>query len=169
MIDVEFSDIQQLEMTVSDVSERLSDYSGFWNDFAVGLLATRLGEVFETEGYGTWVALNPLYAREKAESGFGSRILQRSGTYFSAATVVDHPGNVFVATPTELMYGVDASYFISRFGENYPERHEMGIGVAARRVFGLLAENPVFESEVEGLLDEWSRDEIAASEAEFGA
>lgn len=168
MIDIDFSEVEQLSGAVSALAERLSDYSSFWNDFAAGLVSSAVRDVFGTEGYGTWVPLDPATARAKAVSGQGARILERTGTYLGAATELDHPGNVFQATPTELIFGVSGDYFAARLGENYPERHEEGIGVPMRPVFGLLAEDTGFDAEVASRLDDWTTDEITETEREYG-
>ena len=35
---------------------------------------------------------------------------------------------------------MSGAYFESRFGENYPEQHEEGLGVTQRPVFGLVVD-----------------------------
>ena len=167
MIDIDSPDLQQLALAVSDLERRFSDYTGFWNDFAVELVVTRLREVFDTEGYGTWSALDPAYAEAKAGSHPGQGILQRSGAYREAATTVGHPGNVLALTPTVLMLGVGESYIEALAGDNYPERHELGLGVSERQVFGLLADDVSFDSEISELLDRWSSDEISEVERAY--
>ena len=167
MIDVEFRDVQHLEMFLSEVAVRFSDFRGFWNDFSQGLLSGKLRAVFETEGFGTWVPLSPAYARAKAAAVPDRGILERSGTYL-AATARDHPGNVYIATPLRLVYGVAENYFVSRFGENYPERHEFGLGVPMREVFGLVGEDLGLDAGISAQLDTWSTDEIGAAAAAFG-
>lgn len=166
MIDIDYSELSQLEVFVSDLEARFSDLTPFWNDFAAELVSNRAREVFSTEGYGTWAPLHPAYAEAKAETHPGRGVLQRTGTYLAAATEVEHPGNVFVATPTEMLYGVDADYFVSQFGENYPERHELGLGVSERLVFGLLVDAEL-DTEISSLLEQWSADEVAAAEGEI--
>ena len=166
MIAIDDSDITQLDVFVSDLEARFSDLTPFWNDFAAEFVANRAREVFSTEGYGTWAPLDPAYAAAKAETHPGRGVLQRTGTYLAAATEVEHPGNVFVATPTEMVYGVDADYFVSQFGENYPERHELGLGVSERLVFELLVDAEL-DTEISNLLEQWSADEVAAAEVAF--
>lgn len=166
MIDIAYNDLSKLVVFVSELERRFSDMTPFWNDFAADLVSDRVREVFGTEGYGTWAALDPAYAEAKAEAYPGRGILQRTGTYLAAASEVYHPGNVFVATPTEMFYGVDEGYFVSRFGENYPERHELGLGVSERRVFGLLADAEL-DTEISSLLEQWSAEEISTTRQEF--
>lgn len=168
MIDVDFSDIEKIQATVSALGRRLSDATPFFNDFASGLLAGAVREVFDTEGYGTWDPLVPETVRAKRVAGHGSRILERTGTYRAAASALGHPGNVFVAGALELVFGVSGDYFGSRFGENYPERHEEGLGVPMRSVFGLLAESDGFDAELAQRLEAWASETIAATEREFG-
>ena len=165
MITIDDSGITQLGVFVSELERRFSDLTPFWNDFAAELLAEQTREVFATEGHGTWDPLDPAYAAAKAETHPGRGVLQRTGTYLAAATEVAHPGNVFVATPTEMTFGVDAAYFVSQFGENYPERHELGLGVSERVVFGLLVDAEV-DTAIAHLLEQWSSDEIVATENE---
>ena len=167
MINIDYSDLSRLKALVSDLERRLSDLTPFWNDFAVDVLLTKVREVFRTEGYGTWAALDPVYAAEKAIEFPGKGILRRTDRYFQASSEVGHPGNVFVATPMELVVGVGGDYFEAVAGENYPERHEEGRGVAARPVYGLLAESPDFDTEFSRLLDTWSADEISEAEREL--
>lgn len=168
MIEIDFSEVEKLQAAVSGLVERLSDYSGFWNDFAADLVSGAVRDVFGTEGYGTWVPLDPATVRAKSVSGAGRKILQRTGTYLRAATGLGHPGNVFQATALELTFGVSGDYFASRLGENYPERHELGLGVPMRPVFSLLAEDAGFDAEVASRLDTWAVQEIAETEREFG-
>ena len=163
MIDIDYKGIPQLGVFVSELERRFSDLTPFWNDFAAALISDRTREIFETEGYGTWDPLDPGYAAAKSETHPGRGILQRTGTYLAAATEVEHPGNVFVATPTEMMFGVDEAYFVSQFGENYPERHELGLGVSERWVFGLLVD-AALDAEISRLLEQWSSDEITDTE-----
>ena len=167
MIDIDYSDIEKLEAHLSDLARRFSDLTPFWNDFAVDLLPTKVREVFRTEGYGTWPALDPAYARAKAAAYPGKGILRRTDAYFQASSEVSHPGNVFLATPTELVFGVGGSYFEAVAGENYPERREEGRGVDARPVYGLLAESADFDAEISKLLDTWSADEISESDQDI--
>ena len=167
MLDIDYSDIEKLEAHLSDLARRFSDLTPFWNDFAVDQLPTKVREVFRTEGYGTWAALDPAYARTKAAQSPGKGILRRTDTYFQASSQVAHPGNVFVATPTELVFGVGGDYFEAVAGENYPERHEEGRGVAERPVYALLADSADFDAEISKLLDTWSADEISEAEREF--
>lgn len=166
MIDIDYSELSQLAVFVSELEARFSDLTPFWNDFAAELVSNRAREVFSTEGYGAWDPLHPAYAEAKAETHPGRGVLQRTGTYLAAATEVEHPGNVFVATPTEMLYGVDADYFVSQFGENYPERHELGLGVSERLVFGLLVDAEL-DTEISSLLEQWSADEVSEAEGEL--
>lgn len=165
MIDIDYSDLSKLEVFLSDLARRFSDLTPFWNDSAAGLVSDRVAEVFGTEGHGTWDPLNPAYVEAKAETYPGRGILEQTGTYLAAATDIAHPGNVFVATPTEMVYGIDAGYFVSRFGENYPERHELGLGVSERVVFELLADAGL-DAEIAGLLEQWSGEEVSEVEGE---
>ena len=160
-IEIDYSDLEKLEGVVSELADRFSDLTPFWNDFAEALLTSALIDVFETEGGGAWAPLDPSYAAEKALTHPGASVLVREGHYFAAATSVGHPGNIFEASPTELIYGIDGSYFESTFGENYPERHELGIGVSQRAVFGVLATDAELEARLSELLDNWSTVEIA--------
>ena len=166
MIDIEFSGLQRLGIALSALEARFSDYSVFWNDFALGLLSSRLREVFETEGYGRWSVLDPSYAESKAMRYPGRGILERTGAYREAATTPNHPGNVWVATATELMFGVSGSHLEALSGDNYAERHELGLGVSERQVFGLLAADGSFDIEISELLERWAADEISEVERE---
>ena len=166
MIDIDDSDLSKLGVFISELERRFSDLTPFWNDFAAALVSDRVREIFWTEGYGTWAPLDPAYAQAKAETHPGRGILQRTGTYLAAATEMLHPGNVFVATPTEMMYGVDAAYFVSQFGENYPERHELGLGVSERLVFGLLVDAEL-DAAISGLLEQWSAEAVSEAEEEI--
>lgn len=167
MINIDYSDLLRLDALVSDLARRFSDLTPFWNDFAVDALPAKVREVFRTEGYGTWPALDPAYQREKGRMYPGKGILRRTDAYFQASSEVGHPGNILVATPTELVFGVSGGYFEAVAGENYPERHEEGRGVAERSVYALLAESVDFDTEISRLLDTWSADEISDAEREF--
>ena len=167
MIAITFEDVPRLNSFVSEVERRFSDFRPFWNDFAVGWVSREVLEVFETEGYGTWAPLAPATAAAKATAFPGRGSLQRTGTYLGAASDIAHPGNVFAATPTEMVYGVDAAYFTAQAGAPYPERHERGLGVPERAVFGLISEAATVDTAISALLAQWSADEVAAAEGAF--
>ena len=166
-IQIDFSDLQKLNAFLRDVERRLSNYTPFWNDFAAPLVAGELAEVFLTEGRGEWDALHPAYAAVKEQTHPGKTILRRDDNYIQAATSAAHPGNIFEVTPTEMTWGIDGGWFDSRFGDNYPERHELGLGVPQRQVFGKLTETGELDANIARLLDKWHREEIAEAERQF--
>ena len=159
-VSIDTSDFQQFETVMDRLEKRFADVSPFWNDFALGLVQDRVRAEFRTEGHGQWPALDPAYAAEKAREFPGRGILEKRRVYFRAATVVGHPGNVFMATPTEMVYGVDGDYFILRYGENYPAVHELGRGVPQRAVFEEVSEDAQLDSEIARLLEKWAADEV---------
>ena len=160
LFQIDTSDFQQFEIVVARLEARFADLSPFWNDFALGLVQDLVRAEFQTEGEGRWPELNPDYAGEKARAFPGRGILEKEGTYFSAATEVSHPGNVFVATAVEMLYGVSGGYFRSRFGENYPAAHELGRGVPQRAVFEPVSEDARLDSEITRLFEKWSTESI---------
>ena len=164
---IDFSDSQKLNAFLRDVERRLSNYTPFWNDYAAPLVAGELAEVFLTEGRGEWDGLNPAYAAAKEQTHPGKTILRRDDNYIGAATSAAHPGNIFEVSPTEMTWGIDGGWFDSRFGDNYPERHELGLGVPQREVFGKLTETGELDANITRLLEKWQREEIAEVERIF--
>ena len=161
------TDFQKFEEVVQRLEDRFRDLTPFWNDYALGLIQEEVRVEFRTEGHGRWPELNPDYAAEKARDFPGRGILVKEGTYFGAATQVSHPGNIFIATPMEMVYGVDGDYFVSRFGENYPAAHEFGRGVPQREVFEPIAEGAELDAAISRLLEKWSSEEISEAEARY--
>ena len=165
---IEFSGAQQVEATISEIRKRLLDHRRLWKNVVAPLTAGRLSEIFLTEGYGEWQPLHPAYAAAKAITHPGKTILRRDDNYIQAATSAAHPGNLFESTATYMVWGIDGGWFDSRFGDNYPERHELGIGVAQRPVFGLLTATGQFSEDVGRLTENWYREEIAEVRSLFG-
>ena len=165
--DLDSTDSLKLNAFFNDVERRLTNYIPFWNDYATPLVQGEISEVFLTEGRGEWQALHPVYAAAKEQSHPGKTILRRDDNYITAATSTSHPGNLYETTETEMVYGIDGGWFDRRFGDNYPERHELGIGVAQRQVWGKLTETGELDANTSRLLEKWHREEIAESERQF--
>ena len=161
-------DINGVDAFLRELSQRLSNLTPFFNDFAAPLIIGELSEIFLTEGRGGWADLSPEYAERKAETHPGKTILRRDDNYIGAATSTSHPANIFETSPTEMTFGVDGSWFESRFGENYPERHELGLGVPQREVFGKLTETGELDANFQRLGEKWATEEIAEVERIFG-
>ena len=166
-IQIEFSDLQRLNAFVREVERRITNYTPFWNDFAAPLVYGETAEIFLTEGHGEWADLHPVYAAEKEITHPGKTILRRDDNYITAATSASHPASVLETSPTEMTIGVDGGWFDSRFGDNYPERHELGLGVPQRQVYGKLTETGELDANIARLLEKWHREEIAEAERQF--
>ena len=166
-IRIDFSDLDTFQLYLRALDSRLSDLRPFWKDDAAPLVQGETAEIFLTEGRGEWADLHPAYAAEKEITHPGKTILRRDDHYITAATSTSHPANVFEASETEMVYGIDGGWFSSRFGDNYPERHELGIGVPQRQVFGKLTETGELDANTARLLDKWSNNEIAEVERRF--
>ena len=165
--DLDSSDSLKLNAFFNDVERRLTNYIPFWDKYQTPLVQGEVSEIFLTEGRGEWADLDPDYAARKAISHPGKTILRREDNYIRAATSTSHPGNHYERTDTEMSYGIDGGWFDSRFGDNYPERHELGIGVAQRQVWGKLTETGELDANTSRLLEKWHREEIAESERQF--
>ena len=166
-INIDFSDLQKFRAYFDELDRRLSDYTRFWKDDAAPLVQGEVSEIFLTEGRGEWEPLREPYASWKAENYPGKTILRRDDHYIRAATSTSHPANIFETTPTEMVYGIDGGWFDSRFGDNYPERHELGLGVPQREVFGKLTETGELDANIARLLNKWAVEEIAEVERRF--
>ena len=166
MIQIEF-DTQRLHAYLSEVENRLTDYTRLWSDFIAPLVAGEIAEVFETEGRGEWPPLHPVYAAEKEITHPGKSILRRDDNYIQAATITSHPGNIARFSSSEMVWGVDGGYFEAAYGENYPERHETGEGLPARPVFELITVGGRLDENIEKLTEKWVREEIAEVEQQL--
>ena len=165
--DLDYADTLKLNAFLTDVERRLTNYTPFWKDYAAPLVYGEISEIFLTEGRGEWQALHPVYAAVKEQTHPGKTILRRDDTYIQAATRATHPGSLYEATATELTLGIDGGWFDSRFGDNYPQRHESGIGVPQRQVYGKLTETGELDGNVSRFLEKWETEEIAESERQF--
>ena len=165
--ELDYADSQKINAFLRDVERRLTNYTPFWNNYATPLLQGEASEVFLTEGRGEWASLHPDYEAQKERTHPGKTILRRDDHYITAATSTSHPGNLYETTETEMTYGIDGGWFDSRFGDNYPERHELGLGVPQREVFGKLTETGELDANVSRLLGKWHREEIAEAEKQF--
>lgn len=104
----------------------------------VSVIAAEALKVFETEGYGTWPALNPDYAEWKARNYPGQTILRLTDRYFRGAVEPGGPNNFIQSAANFLSYGVR--------GLDYPILHEEGAGsLPARPVFELMAASEMFQ------------------------
>ena len=56
-----------------------------------------------------------------------------------------------------MVWGVDGGWFDSRFGYNYPEGHELGLGsLPQREVFGKLTETGELDANFARLGEKWA-------------
>ena len=167
MIQIEF-DTQRLHAYLSEVENRLTDYTRLWSDFIAPLVAGEIAEVFETEGRGEWPPLHPVYAAEKEITHPGKSILRRDDNYIQAATSTLHPGNIARFSSSEMVWGVDGGYFEATYGENYPEQHELGTErLPSRPVFDLITVGGRLDENIEKLTEKWVREEIAEVEQQL--
>jgi len=167
MIQIEF-DTQRLHAYLSEVENRLTDYTRLWSDFIAPLVAGEIAEVFETEGRGEWQPLHPVYAAEKEITHPGKSILRRDDNYIQAATSTSHPGNIARFSSSEMVWGVDGGYFEATYGENYPEQHELGTErLPSRPVFDLITVGGRLDENIEKLTEKWVREEIAEVEQQL--
>ena len=142
MLDINFDSLLRTEVFISGISSTLSDFRRFFTDFVMPFTYGEIDDIFETEGYGQWSGLDPLYAARKAVTHPSQGILRRDDTYFEAATDPNHPGSIAEFGPTEMVLGVSGGYFESTEGENYPALHEEGNdeqNLSARPVYELIA------------------------------
>ena len=168
MLTIDGSDLQKADALFREISKRLSNLTPFWNNFAAPLIAGEIAEIFLTEGRGEWDNLDPAYAARKAITHPGKTILRRDDNYIQAATSAAHPGNIFETTPDSMVWGVDGGWFDSRFGYNYPEGHELGLGsLPQREVFGKLTETGELDANFARLGEKWATEEIAEVERIF--
>lgn len=164
-INIDFADLNRVQAFLNEVDRRLSDLRPFWNDFAAPAIAGEISEVFLTEGRGEWDDLHPAYAAIKQITHPNKTILRRDDHYIQAATSASHPANIFEATPTEMTWGVDGSWF----DFDYPSAHEEGRGrLPQREVFGKLTETGELDENIERLGEKWQREQIAEVERLFG-
>ena len=164
MIEVRIDGLSRLQAYVTELESQLTDRTRLFSDFIAPLVAGEIAEVFETEGRGEWAPLHPVYAAEKEITHPGQTILRRDDNYIQAATSTAHPGNIGRFGTSEMIWGVDGGYFEAVYGENYPERHELGQGLPARPVFELITVGGRLDENIERLTEKWVREEIAEVE-----
>ena len=166
MITIEF-DLLKVQAYLTELETKLTDRTLLFSDFIAPLVAGEIAEVFETEGRGEWPPLHPEYESAKAITHPGKTILRRDDNYIQAATSTAHPGNIARFGPSEMVWGIDGGYFEAVYGENYPERHELGEGLPARPVFELITVGGRLDENIEKLTEKWVREEIAEVERLF--
>ena len=164
MIDIDFSDLQKAQAFITDLENRFDDYTRLWTDFVTPLIISEISYIFETEGRGEWPPLSPQYRLWKEANYPDKTILRLEDNYIQAATSTSHPGNIARFLPKEMTWGISGGYFESAFGENYPERHELGIGVPARPVFDLVTAGGRLDENIAALGEKWAREELAEAE-----
>ena len=168
-IQIDFTDLDRANRILVEIRSRLSDLRPFFRDVAAPLVAGELSEIFLTEGRGEWDDLDEDYAERKAQTHPGKTILRRDDNYIQAATSAAHPANIFETTPDSMTWGVDGSWFDSRFGYDYPTAHELGLGNNPRReVFGKLTETGELDENFSRLGERWATEEVAEAERIFG-
>ncbi|MYC74953.1 hypothetical protein F4X10_06610 [Candidatus Poribacteria bacterium] len=163
MIGINFDTLLRTEVFISRISSALGDFRRLFTDYLAPFAYAEIDDIFETEGRGSWAAVDPIYAARKAVSHPGKGILEREGTYRNAATHPNHPGSLVEVSQTELVLGVRGTYFESTFGANYPGLHEAGNddqNLSARPVYELIAAGERFEQRMGQLGEKWSREEI---------
>ena len=167
MVDINFETLLRAEALVEKIGARLQNYTPFWTDVVTPFTVGDIDDIFETGGRGAWAHLDPLYAARKAVSHPGKGMLRRGDVYFEAATSLSHPGNLAEFGPTEMVLGVDGTYFESHFGANYPAIHESGHAegnVSSRAVYALIVAGERFEERMAQLGERWQSEAIAAAE-----
>ncbi|MCY3744483.1 MAG: hypothetical protein OXH00_25995 [Candidatus Poribacteria bacterium] len=164
MFDIQIDGLSKLQAYVTELESRLTDRTRLFSDFLAPLVAGESAEVFETEGRGEWPPLDPIYAAEKEITHPGKTMLRRDDNYIQAATSTSHPGNIARFGPSEMVFGVDGGYFEAAYGENYPEKHELGEGTRARPVYELILVGGRLDENIEKLTEKWEREEIAEVE-----
>ena len=106
MVDINFDALLRIERFISGLDQRLQNQTRLWMDFVAPFTFGEIDDIFETEGYGQWSGLDPLYAARKAVTHPSQGILRRDDTYFEAATDPNHPGSIAEFGPTEMVLGV---------------------------------------------------------------
>ena len=151
MLDIRIEGQREIHLLLTTLATTLADFRRFFQEYLTPFIHAEIDNVFATEGFGGWDPLNPDYAARKAITHPGKGILEREGTYRTAATQVGATGSRVEMTATELVVGVDASAFPG----NYPALHEEGLGGQRERsVFGnLIAQNPRFQEQVSDLAE----------------
>ena len=67
MIQIEFDrNLSRLQAYITELEHQLTDRTRLFSDFIAPLVAGEIAEVFETEGRGEWLPLNPEYEAAKA-------------------------------------------------------------------------------------------------------
>ena len=87
MVDINFDALLRIERFISDLDQRLQNQTRLWMDFVAPFTFGEIDDIFETEGYGQWSGLDPLYAARKAVTHPSQGILRRDGTYMEAAQI----------------------------------------------------------------------------------
>ena len=166
MIQIEFDrNLSRLQAYITELEHQLTDRTRLFSDFIAPLIAGEIAEVFETEGRGEWLPLNPEYEAAKAITHPGKTILRRDDNYIQAATSTSHPGNIARFGSSEMIWGVNGGYFEAVYGAPYPEHHELGTDrFPARPVFELITVGGRLDENIEQLTEKWAREEIAEVE-----
>lgn len=151
------NDVQKIEVFLRGFDAQLQDYRRLWTDFVAPFTYQEVEDIFDSEGYGRWSPLSPVYAARKAKAYPGKGILRREDAYFKAATTPSHSNSFADVGATELVLGVR--------GLEYPAFHEEGAGdLRARPVYALIPQGERFEERLRQLGEKWVSEEIAKGE-----
>ena len=145
------SDLKNVGVFLTGFNARLSDLSPFWKNYVAPYTYDTIERIFDTQGNGTWAALNPIYAARKAITHPGQPILRRDDVYYKAATGPNHSDSVAMIDPLSLVLGVETPY---------AAYHEEGRGVPARQVYHLIPQMLGFEQDLQRLGEDYERDII---------
>ena len=157
-MDINFDTLLRLQVFISNIDASLQDQSRFWTQYAAPFAYGEIDDIFDSEGWGLWPELDPIYAARKAVTHPGQGILRREDAYYTAATGPNRPGSIYDVGPTELIIGVSGDTV------EHAAYHEEGRGVPGRPVYELIAAGERFEERLGQLGEKYQQESINALE-----
>jgi len=150
----------------------LDDLSPYWRGGGKDAAAEEMTRIFATEGYGTWAPLSGKYAKWKQKRYPGKTILRREDAYFRALSWkrLNIGGNLFIALPDQMEWGVDLSWFEQKFRYPYPAVHEYGNKAGtlpARSIIPLAEESQHLENAITKSFTKYIEDKVRTELSTF--
>jgi len=110
-----------LRTLVKERADVVADLTTFWQQLGP-LLGQDIAKNFQAEGNeveGPWRRISPSWIARKARRGLDRRILHMTGLLRRAASLPGAPGNIFLPTPKQLVWGVDGDMIRYAWIHNY--------------------------------------------------
>jgi phage gpG-like protein len=119
---------EELRRGFQQLGVQITDWRPLWADIAAVFYVGESAR-FDTEGFGTWPALSPGYAKWKAKNYPGKPILTRTGALRESLTSKSGAAAIYEPEPQQLTLGTRIKYaeFHQTGTSRMPARPPVGI------------------------------------------